>query len=621
MNGKKMNWTKWKEVALYGAAMAVSRGAFAGCYPLIPGFFAACYMEEVNRTLLLVFSIFGMALFVPVQAMAKYTMVLLVTAVSIKLVEWANKGCRTYTGAGAAGIGVCLLTIAGELLQVRNRAVVWMGILEAVLVFGVVVILAPILHRFLEGRFQGDEKAESVGLSMPEHGEKLQTYAKSFTGLSQIFSQMENFKSNFEPEEMGKMQQEIAGKVCMSCEQCALCWQEETSPMYDLFYRLLHSIEKRGGAEEEVHEQLSGYCPYSDSIVETAVGVFEKAKLNLAWYNRLLENRGIIAEQLDAMAYIMEDCAREYKDVSAQESKLLASVKYRMKECGVVIREMHLYERRNGKLSLQMSAASKWGNCVSVKELAKEASQGLRRDMVPGKYVRSMVGKEETFLTFEEDTLFHVLQGVARLTKDGAQVSGDSFSFLELDGGECVMALSDGMGSGISACKESEMVIELIEKFLEAGFRKETAIRMMNSAMVIQGEEGIFSTVDMAAMDLYTGMCEFYKIGAAATFLKRGAEVECISSGSLPAGMFHQLEIDKTKRQLQDGDFIIQVTDGVLDDLHVPSPEETMEEILETIHTNNPGQMAKQILERILLFTAGKVPDDMTVLTAGIWEK
>ena len=241
--------------------------------------------------------------------------------------------------------------------------------------------------------------------------------------------------------------------------------------------------------------------------------------------------------------------------------------------------------------------------------------------MVPGKYVRTMVGKEEIFLTFEEDTLFHALQGVARLTKDGAQVSGDSFSFLELDGGECVMALSDGMGSGIRACKESEMVIELIEKFLEAGFRKETAIRMMNSAMVIQGEEGIFSTVDMAAMDLYTGNCEFYKIGAAATFIKRGTEVECISSGTLPAGMFHQLEIDRASRQLRDGDFVIQVTDGVLDDLHVPSPEEAMKEILENIETNNPGQMAKQVLEHILLYTAGKVPDDMTVLAAGIWEK
>lgn len=621
MNGKKMNLAKWKEMVLYGVAIVVSKGAFAGCYPLVPGFFAACYMEEVNRTLLLIFSIFGMALFVPVQAMAKYTMALLVTAVVVKLVEWANKGCRTYTGAWAAGLSVCLLTIAGELLQVRNRAVVWMGILEAILVGGMVLVIAPILHRFLEGGIRTEKAQEPLQPTAPEQGEKLQTYAKSFNGLSQIFSQMENFKDNFEPEEMGKMQQEIAGKICMSCDQCAICWQEEASPMYELFFRLFHSIEKRGGAEEAVHQELSGYCPYSDNIIEEAVGVFEKAKLNLAWYNRLLENRGIIAEQLDAMAYIMEDCAHEYTDISSREGKLLGAVKYRMKEHGVVARQVRLYERRNGKLSLQMYASSKWGNCVPVKELAKAVSQGLRLAMVPGKYARTMVGKEETFLTFEEDTLFHALQGVARLTKDGAQVSGDSFSFLELDGGECVMALSDGMGSGIRACKESEMVIELIEKFLEAGFRKETAIRMMNSAMVIQGEEGIFSTVDLAAMDLYTGKCEFYKIGAATTFIKRGAEVECIFSGTLPAGMFHQLEIDRASRQLKDGDFIIQVTDGVLDDLHVPSPEEAMKEILETIETNNPGQMAKQVLEHILLYTAGKVPDDMTVLAAGIWEK
>ncbi len=615
-----MNWTRWKEMALYGAAMVVSKGAFAGCYPLIPGFFAACYMEEVNRALLVIFTVFGMALFVPVQAMAKYTTVLLVTAAVIRLAEWANKRCSVYVGAGAAAASVFLIAMAGELLQVRNRETVWIGGLESILVCGMVVALSPILHYFLEGGILAAREADAKQTA-PEHGEKLQTYAKSFNGLSQIFSQMERFKNNFEPEEMGKMQQEIAGKICMSCSQCAICWQEESSPMYELFYRMFHSIEKRGSAEEEVHQELSGYCPYSDSIIEEAVGVFEKAKLNLSWYNRLLENRGVIAEQLDAMAYIMEDCAREYKDISGKEGRLLGAVKYRVKERGIVAKEMHLYERHNGKMSLQMRAVSKWGSCVPVKELAKAVSQGLRRDMVPGRYVRTMVGKDEAFLTFEEDTLFHTLQGVARLTKDNAQVSGDSFSFLELEGGECVMALSDGMGSGIRACKESEMVIELIEKFLEAGFKKETAIRMMNSAMVIQGEEGIFSTVDMAAMDLYTGMCEFYKIGAAATFIKRGGAVECISSGSLPAGMFHQLEIDRASRQLQDGDFVVQVTDGVLDDLHVPSPEETMEEILETIETNNPGQMAKQILERILLFTAGKVPDDMTVLVAGIWEK
>ncbi len=616
-----MNKSKWRELVLYVLAIVTAKVEFAGCYPLIPAFFVAGYMEEVNRTLLLVFSIFGMALFVPVQAMAKYTMVMLVSAVVIKMVEWAYKSCRTYVGAAASGVSVLLLTAAGEVLQVGRRRLPWMGVMESVLVSSMVMLLSPVLHRMLEDGLLPIGWKNRTDARTPEHGEKLQTYAKSFSGLSQIFSHMQRFKGSFEPEEMGKMQQEITGKICMDCDQCAICWQEESSPMYELFFRLIHSIETRGTAEEEVHRELAGYCPYSDSIVEEAVGVFEKAKLNLAWYNRLLENRGIIAEQLDAMAYIMEDCAREYQDISQQETRLLAAVKYRLKERGIKTQEIHLYQRQNGKMSLQVKVSAKWGNCVPVKELAKAASQGLRREMVPGKYTRTLIGKDEVFLTFEEDTSFHTLQGVARLTKDHAQVSGDSFSFLELEGGECVMALSDGMGSGINACKESEMVIELIEKFLESGFQKETAIRMMNSAMVIQGEDGIFSTVDMASIDLYSGMCDFYKIGAAATFIKHADEVECISSASLPAGIFQQIEIEKTSRQLKDGEFVVLLTDGVLDYLRVPMPEDTMREILDTIETTNPGQMAKQILERILLFTAGKVPDDMTVLVSGIWNK
>ena len=33
-----------------------------------------------------------------------------------------------------------------------------------------------------------------------------------------------------------------------------------------------------------------------------------------------------------------------------------------------------------------------------------------------------------------------------------------------------MLGLSDGMGSGSAACKESEMVLDLVERFLEAGF-------------------------------------------------------------------------------------------------------------------------------------------------------
>ena len=65
-------------------------------------------------------------------------------------------------------------------------------------------------------------------------------------------------------------------------------------------------------------------------------------------------------------------------------------------------------------------------------------------------------------------------------------------------------------------------VIDLLEQFLGSGFDKETAIRLIHSSMLLQTEGQSSATVDLCMADLYTGDCEFLKIGASTTFLKRG---------------------------------------------------------------------------------------------------
>lgn len=85
--------------------------------------------------------------------------------------------------------------------------------------------------------------------------------------------------------------------------------------------------------------------------------------------------------------------------------------------------------------------------------------------MIPEKDTKTLIGKGVNLYTYEEEPRFQAIYGVARMVKDGAAVSGDNFSFLEPESGKMVMCLSDGMGSGSLACKESEMVIELVENF------------------------------------------------------------------------------------------------------------------------------------------------------------
>ena len=161
----------------------------------------------------------------------------------------------------------------------------------------------------------------------------------------------------------------------------------------------------------------------------------------------------------------------------------------------------------------------------------------------------------------------------------------------------------------------------MLEQFLEAGFKIETAIRMINSNLVLKPEKQAFSTIDMGTINLYTAMCEFVKIGAASTFIKRNNWVETISSTTLPIGMLKVVDYDSVTKKLYEGDIIIMVSDGVLDCLNEDNKEAYMEKLIMNIQSNNPQEIANRILDHALSQSNYIPMDDITVITAGIWLK
>ncbi len=588
-----------------------------GCYPLVPAYFAALYLEETGAPVLLGMMYIGMLIFMPLTAGVKYAVVLPVILGAVRLIEWANEGCPAWLAGLMASIATMILSFAGGLLGWRDQPGFATAVLEGLFVFGAVILLHRLLHALLtwEGERAPAQKEEHL------KEERLLGYAESFQGLSQIFHSMSTNRNTYTLDELGHIQNELTGKICASCDSCALCWERDSAPVYGALSQLIAGLWRGETPGEESEEQLGAYCKRSRDMVEEAVRVFERVSLNRAWYHRLLENREVIAEQLDAMVYIMQDCAREEQVLDQREKRLLAELAYRAKELGILAQEMHLIETLDGRLKLEATLKSRLGGCIAVKSFLSAAGHVLNRRMRAAADAKSFVSKDAASFVFYEDTVFRSVQGISRMKKDEARISGDNFSFLELERGELLLGLSDGMGSGSTACKESEMVLDLVERFLEAGFSVETAIRMMNSAMVMKGENDLYSTIDLCKINLYNGRAKLYKIGAAATFIKREDEVECISSAGLPVGAKTIVDIQSQEVTLGNGDFVIMVTDGVLEYLHVPKPEETMQEVIGSIRTNNPGILAKRIMERVMLFTGGVAKDDMTVLAACIWEK
>ena len=164
-------------------------------------------------------------------------------------------------------------------------------------------------------------------------------------------------------------------------------------------------------------------------------------------------------------------------------------------------------------------------------------------------------------------------------------------------------------------------MVELLEQFVTSGFSRETAVRMVNSALILQRKGGMFSSLDVCSLDLYTGVCEFLKAGAATTFIRRGNWVEAITSTSMAAGLMQKLEFEKTTKKLYDGDYLVMVTDGVLDAFGDEPGEEILKEMILQAQDQMPKELGRHLLEKTLQYADYRAKDDMTVLVAGIWRK
>jgi len=61
------------------------------------------------------------------------------------------------------------------------------------------------------------------------------------------------------------------------------------------------------------------------------------------------------------------------------------------------------------------------------------------------------------------------------------------------------------MGTGQAASSQSKVAISLLEQFMETGFDQDTAIKLINSILVLKSDDDSFATIDLSAIDLYDG--------------------------------------------------------------------------------------------------------------------
>ena len=140
---------------------------------------------------------------------------------------------------------------------------------------------------------------------------------------------------------------------------------------------------------------------------------------------------------------------------------------------------------------------------------------------------------------------------------------------------------------------------------------KKATLKILNSSMLFKSSDESLATMDIASIDLFTGVTELYKAGAAPTLVRRNGRTGRAESHSLPIGILKDVSFDKAGIKLKSGDILLLASDGVTFD-----GTEWIRAELENWRDGGAQDLAEHICDCARRRYHGERCDDITVLAA-----
>lgn len=455
---------------------------------------------------------------------------------------------------------------------------------------------------------------------------RLRDFSAAFSKLSRALTSLSQRRSSLEKKEVSSIIDDVAAQLCVKCDMRSFCWDSNFYSTYQNIFAMLSACEQKGFAEKsDINEAFEKSCIKKDKFLQTINRMYELHKNNMLWQNKISESRELVSQQLSGVSSIINDLSDELSIDMSYKARQSEKVQNALEEYGCLVKNVVVSETKAGQTEVLINHAVCGGTKKCIKGIIPVVNSVLNKKFCNecSQCITQRKNRQNLCtLKLVEEKRFRIVSSVSSAKKDGSIKSGDSTTFMPLPDGKYLLALSDAMGSGSQAHRESAAAIELFEDFISAGFNKQTAVNMINSVLVLKSDQTSFSTLDVCTVDLNKGEAEFIKIGAVTSFIKHEGGVDTIKSNSLPAGVLSKIDAEVTVRSLADSDIIVMVSDGIIDSSSsLNNKEGFIISVLENSSNASPAEIADEILNRAINNSKGSINDDMTVLAAKISER
>ena len=365
----------------------------------------------------------------------------------------------------------------------------------------------------------------------------------------------------FDPEQAGERfvvdwPLGAARRVCVGCEGRVLCQRDEGD--FDKAVLHLLSAYDRGEPVRPL-TPMDSHCKFFREIMASAYQSYNQAFVHEAGLRRAAEQYAYMNRQLGGVSALLSLLATRLREDrwgdEQVEGELLT---YLVRRGFAPLSVDAFYSNRRLCLSIRLSPRGQ----VDGTALAAAVGKKLHRTM-------RLIGtqREEDGAVFEMEALKGLTARMARISlpEDEESVCGDETGELRMPSGKVVYAVSDGMGSGEEANRESRAAIDLLFNQFRLGVERELIYENVNRLLMARGEREVYATLDAASIDLVTGEAEMVKFGAPPTCLVRGGNVRTLSGEALPCGIVDEARPCVHRIRLRQRDRLVFCTDGVYD--------------------------------------------------------
>lgn len=438
---------------------------------------------------------------------------------------------------------------------------------------------------------------------------KLYDISDVFTEMQSCFLRLKASVGS-ESEIISKMANEVINNVCSTCPWSERCKLKNMPDVNELAKILTVGVAKNRVSFIDLTKNFTESCGYANSVVYEMNSLISKYKEKLNESRDVSGGKELIMMQSEGVAEALKGLAAGLNATVAESNSMRKIIRKKLSEYGILADEIVCYDKDEPFCEIILKK-----NDVLSNNFYKAMNEAFGEETTVTE--KNSISSSRIAVTVKRAPKADAVFGLSIKKKSGSPLSGDTHSLVKISEGKFLIALSDGMGSGITAENTSNAAISLIESFYKAGLKSDLILSIANKTLAFNLTDD-FSAVDILTADLYEHSLDFIKIGAPYSFVITDDSIRIVDGSSLPLGVLEDITPSVSSVKITGRATAVMFTDGVSDSFGSVTD---FIDFLKTVTARNPQILSDTIMREAVKKLGGEIKDDMTVLAVRFYEK